>query len=446
MNKKKINFTRLFFKTLTFILFTTFIFSTCSLDGDIDAIREQAGLGSNIINNTFSISNSIEWNNALTTIRNNGSGTTGNYKTYVIEIIGSTSIPGIMESIPIQGSTSAAASFGSVEYIEVTLTGNGTLSLSSNGSILYIAANQKLIIDSANLILQGRNNNNNAVLNIEGGSLELQNGTIRGNSGGGVNVSGGTFTMSNGTISGNSSFYGGGVRVNNGIFTMSGGIISDNTATNDGAGGVHISVDSTFTMSGGTISNNTALYGGGVYTRATFIMSGGTISGNTANSRDGDGGGVYVHWGIFTMEGGKITSNTTIRFGGGVTVNGGTFTMNDGIISNNVAGDGGGVHSWNGSTLTMTGGTINGNTAIGSGGGGGIYVRGPSDIFTKSGDSIIYGNNAVNVANKNTANYGNGHAVFWDRLLIIHAPLYRNSTLGEGVNISTTNPNSGWGQ
>ena len=168
-----------------------------------------------------------QWNTALTTIRNGGSGTSGNRKTYTVMVFGNVAVP---------GSTATSSSFGSVQYIAVTLKGSGTLSLNSQGSILRLGSNQILIIDSENLTLQGRSINSYAVMYVQnGGTLELKNGAISGNTssanGGGVYLDGGAFTMSGGTISGNtvsgsSSPSGGGVYVvSPGSFTMTGGIV-----------------------------------------------------------------------------------------------------------------------------------------------------------------------------------------------------------------------------
>jgi uncharacterized repeat protein (TIGR02543 family) len=147
--------------------------------------------------NGIIISNTGQWDNALAAIRNGGSGTAGVPKTYTLYINGNVSVP---------GSYNTDTSFGSVQHIEVTLKGNGKLSRDSSGSILYFGDNQKLIVDSERLTLQGRSGSSLAVLYVtSGGMLELKNGTISGNSGGGVYVYGGTFTMNNGTISDNTA-------------------------------------------------------------------------------------------------------------------------------------------------------------------------------------------------------------------------------------------------
>jgi uncharacterized repeat protein (TIGR02543 family) len=156
---------------------------------------------------------------------------------------------------------------------------------------------------------------------------------------------------------------------------------------------------------GNTGSYNNTYYGnthgGGVYigSNGAFTMTGGEISDNTA--ANGDGGGVYVDGGIFTMKDGKIASNT-VGFtlvsdgsrgscnGGGVFLNSGTFTMEGGEISGNthVDDDGGGCGvyiNWDGS-FTMTGGEITGNH------GSGVIVYGNTASFTMQGDASISGN------------------------------------------------------
>ena len=84
--------------------------------------------------------------------------------------------------------------------------------------------------------------------------------------------------------------------------------------------------------------------GGAVYIRtfqdnfnrpAEFIMRGGTIRGNVNNIQNPYpyGGGVFVHSGIFTMEGGSIMDNSALHYGGGVYItNRGIFRKTGGII------------------------------------------------------------------------------------------------------------------
>jgi len=244
----------------------------------------------------FLITNTDEWNAALAAIRAGGDGTVGIPKTYVLYIKGDVLVPGNFALI---------TSFGSVQHIEVTLIGNGTLSLESSGAMLRVGNNQTLIIDSENLTLQGGGDN------ISGRGLSI--------------MTNGMLELKNGTISNFSSIDGDGVNVS-GTFYMSGGIINNNYA------GVLLgssSYDSKFIMSGGAISGNIYM---GVFIQSfshnegvsNFILLGGNISDNT-------GVGVFNFGSNFTMSGGTISGNTSNAFNsGGVRISNGNFTMSGG--------------------------------------------------------------------------------------------------------------------
>ena len=226
----------------------------------------------------ITITTTQEWNNALTLLN-------GKRGTAALTIGDSFSIAG-----------TTANTFGTTANgttLAVTLKGSGTVSLSSDGSMIRLADNQTLIIDSENLTLQGRMNTASLVyVNGSTAKLELRNGTIRDN-----NLSSASY--------GSTQANGGGVYVGSGNFIMSGGTISGNTASassiNDSAkaygGGVYVRSGGNFTMTGGTISNNRAsasghpnytcqACGGGVYVESggTFRIVNGTIYGNSEST------------------------------------------------------------------------------------------------------------------------------------------------------------------
>ena len=125
-------------------------------------------------------------------------------------------------------------------------------------------------------------------------------------------------------------------------------------------------------MEYGKITHKEGRVGRGIYVNNIFTMYGGEISGNDApsTSNKGYGGGVYVYDGCsFTMNGGKITSNTAGFFGGGV------------YLSRK-------------SNFTMNGGSITGNSAQMSGGGVKLYGgnSGDDSTFTVSGKAVIKDN------------------------------------------------------
>jgi uncharacterized protein (AIM24 family) len=288
------------------------------------------------------VNSAAAWNNALTSISDAPDGTAGSPNVFIIEITHNFNVPGISG-----GSSSIGGG-----YKEVQLTGGGTVSLESNGSLIRTAANQTFIIDGPTL--QGISGNNTSLVYIASDStVELRNGYVKGNTvtnymgGGGVWVDqNGNFTMTGGEISDNdaNNGSGGGVVVHDGSFTMTGGEISDNNANSGGGVVVH---DGSFMMTGGEISGNTATdSGGGVWGYGgSFTMEGGEISDNNVNN--GSGGGVYINNNFsFTMTGGKISGNTA-SYGGGVIVYEGSFTMSNSEISGNSASYGGGVYVYN---------------------------------------------------------------------------------------------------
>ncbi|MDR2730763.1 MAG: hypothetical protein LBB81_07695, partial [Treponema sp.] len=253
----------------------------------------------------YTVTNNGEWNAVLSVIKSGGSGTAVNPKKYNIEVGGDVLVTG-----------STAATLGAVSNVEVTLKGNGRLYLSNPGHMLYIGSAQTIIIDSPNLTLQGLKNKQNssgvdnthsAVYVYTGGTLELKDGTISGNTATGPMIGSGEC---------------GGVWVD-GNFKMTGGVISGNSTNSlsGGGGGVRIGGDSNtkFTMTGGTISGNTSRYvGGGVCVLAgTFDMTGGAISGNTASGGnvsigEEGGGGVFVRACTFNIHGGTIYGNDAL--------------------------------------------------------------------------------------------------------------------------------------
>ena len=87
------------------------------------------------------------------------------------------------------------------------------------------------------------------------------------------------------------------INVYKGNFTLwDGAVVNGNTKDGEG-GGIYVN-EGSLTMNGGTISGNkvNGAGGAGVYLvgRATFFMNGGDIANNTANNTDSKGGGVFI--------------------------------------------------------------------------------------------------------------------------------------------------------
>ena len=316
-----------------------------------------------------------------------------------------------------------------------------------------------------------------ATLTMNGGTITKNTATVNG---GGIYARAATFTMNDGEISYNTSgAAGGGIdgsavnstvnllggSIHNNVSGAHGGGLSIGATANDmvsvtvsgnmevygnesrggnGGGGLYIEGGVTLTMDGGKIYDNKAVKGGGVclYTISTKLakmnMSGGTISGNTAR---GDGGGVYVSGGTFTMSDTAVISDNAANYGGGVyltaasqltmdngaisnnTANGhggalymqdvggaDLFTMNNGVMDGNFAGDkGGGIFSEANSSIIINDGTISGSTANN---GGGIYLSSESSVSDERGTLSM---KAGSISGNTAYEHGGGVYVATDR-------------------------------
>ena len=350
------------------------------------------------------IENTTDWTTALSQLN----GKTGSY---------SLNISG---NIAVAGSTANTFGTTSSGSLNVTLKGSGKLYLTSRGNLLRIDTNQKLIIDSEHLILQGLTNgqngatqdNNVSLLYIKDGVVEFNSGVITGNNN----------TSSTGSIDET-----GGVNIyDNGWFIMNGGLITGNSGVSHGG----VSLNGTFIMNGGEISGN-SFYGVSVKSGGSFSLNNGKIN-NCAR-------GVSVG-GVFTMNGGEISYNRS----GGVLVSR-AFNMNGGIIYANTATAGGGVIvSGQNAIFTMRGGEIAGNKATTSNSGGGVYVYDRGTFRIVSG--TIYGSNEANVSLRNTANNGIGDVLYKsDTSASMVSVAQRGTFNGEtwnGTNIALTYQNS----
>ncbi|MDR1307304.1 MAG: right-handed parallel beta-helix repeat-containing protein [Treponema sp.] len=267
---------------------------------------------------------------------------------------------GMTEDLPYKTLAKAvnrASGLSGVDHIFVTGELNAASESTSNlntdtGSVITLngTGGKKITVTGTGSGATFRGTFGKRVLSVTGGAkLAFENITVTGGSnpatydgnGGGIYIAGSsTVKFSGGSITGNTAVSGGGVYVEgptNSEFDFMGGTISNNTATGNsttlagmgGGGGVYVKDNALFWLAGGTVSNNTASKGagGGVLVNGAsmedgFIMSGGTISNNRAPGGvyPHGGGGVYLAWGTFSMQGGSITGNYSNRQGGGVFV------------------------------------------------------------------------------------------------------------------------------
>ena len=234
----------------------------------------------------------------------------------------------------------------------------------------------------------------------------MKNSTITGctatENGGGVCVSGGNFKMQGSSAitgceaignTGAQKYGEGGGVYNKGTVEMTGGEIRNNKARNGGG----IDNNGTLILTNATLTGNTATFIGGalcISSSSSSEMTGGKIISNTC-SGSGDGGGVYIHAGTFTLKSGASIESNTADYGGGAYVGqNGTLIINGGSIKLNKARRGGGVYvsgnSTKRGTLRMIQGDISDNGAGESGTsytgtGGGVYNNG---VFEMTGGEI----------------------------------------------------------
>ena len=288
---------------------------------------------------------------------------------------------------------------------EIKITGGNVTAVSIGGTITSGSASAD--VSSGNAIGGGSSDSGS-----KGGdaTVEISGGTVNAGSigGGKTNNSVGNIGSATIAISGSAEISGQFVMAKGSsstpTFTMTGGTIK-NSSTSDTnfhkvqtSGGAVYMEDGTCTISGGTISGCTAEKGGAIYMNGgTLTLSGGTLSENNSTS---DGGAIYIDGGAVSMTGGTITRNVTGNGnGGGVCVHNGSFTMNStaASITHNAAnfgttagGYGGGIYIYSENTsptVKILQGNILSNSAELYG--GGISVNMPSADF---GANVYIGN------------------------------------------------------
>ena len=377
----------------------------------------QGNLSFEVVGTTLHVTNTSQWENALATIRSEGSN-----KGHIIVINEEVAVPGITSEI------TTNTGFGSNNTnVSVLLKGNGKLYLNSQGSIIRLGNGHTLVIDSEDLILEGMTNGQNGsskdntkplIFVQKNGSLVFKAGTITGNTNPNTNY----------------GYGGGGVFVDgDGTFTMTGGTITKNS-TGSGWGwgdGVYLWENSSFLMSGGTISENG---GQGVVVYGNFTMQGdSSISGHIGSSGVSVAGGTG---GTFIMkDNASIHGNTQdANGGGGVEVGRGTFIMEDNasIYDNSATSNGGGVLIFEGKFTMKGNASIHDNSSDYCG--GGVGIRGNA-ILTMEDNSSIW---------NNTGDTGAGVSIGWETddtgTLIMRdkASVYTNNSSGFGGGVRIT--------
>jgi hypothetical protein len=214
-----------------------------------------------------------------------------------------------------------------------TITGPAVgLTISGNNAGRVFQVDSGVTAGLRGLTITGGNAVNGGGLYDSGGTVDLNDCTVSGNSatgnGGGLFAYLGTITLSGSTVSGNSatgignaSFddaIGGGLCLEFGTATLSNCMIDNNTAPNGSGGGMAL-LGNMATLTNCTVSGNSATgNGGGLFTTSLYnSLYGQTFAGTTTltnctvsgNSATGNGGGLYNN-GTTTLQNTIVAGNT----------------------------------------------------------------------------------------------------------------------------------------
>lgn len=373
-------------------------------------------------------------------------------------------------------------------YVKVVLADNWVATDGSFGASGYFNAGRIVVPAGANIVLDlnSLTINRNLSAGVANGQVLLVQGTLNivdedGGGvitggfnapttsttahGGGISITaGGTLNLYNGLIEGNTvqaaTTYGAGVSVENGVFNMHGGRITSNISiatTASFGGGVCVSGSGVFNMYDGIIENHQASHGAGVACEnctadVAFNMKGGFIYNNKAVGIEGApdstaqffGGGaveVYSNGNDENSGGGDITGNIVIS-GGEIYRNSAT---NDKYAKSVYGGAVYGVLYGN-AKLKIT---INGDVQIHDNAvwslnthayGGAVAIRRASTASSGElvigGNAKIYNNKAVTTNIKggtyNKSNTANGGAIYTTNVYITMngGEIYENSAVG----------------
>ena len=231
---------------------------------------------------------------------------------------------------------------------------------------------------------------------LSASNIDLVNGSIAGNSGGGMFLLSSTVTLTNVGVSANSADYAAGIAAfNYTSLTLSNSSISGNTASRKG-GGLEIVNGTEVELNNSVVSGNSANRGGGVwvsfYGTASFTRS--SISGNTATGAPQSGAGIYGYRCTeLKVTDSTVSGNTGNNRGGGILTIECPLTLVNATVTANSASYGGGMYLEDG-TAKIVNSTISGNNATAA---AGIlaYKANPTQLLPMLSNTIVSGNTAA---------------------------------------------------
>jgi hypothetical protein len=310
---------------------------------------------------------------------------------------------------------------------------------------------------------------NNGELNVQGCSIQNNNGSKYVLGGGVYNDVNGTLTIIDSNVYNNSAPFGHGAGIDNfGTLNLINSNIYNNNAPRGIGGGIFNEYGAVATLTYSNVYSNFAGNGCGIYNGhrfdnlgnlfiGTLTLNGSNVFNNSLIGNDrNNGAGIFNDFAKVTLTDSNIFNNSAEHFlGGGLFNNYGTVTLKRCNVYNNLALFGGGIYNIYG-TVNLTDSNVFNNTALN---GGGIYNADGmrindykstinlinSNLYNNSASGSgagIFNNNQNGIVNiiksnihHNNAFLNGGGIYFMDTgtLTIIDSNLYLNSApLGEG--------------
>ena len=289
---------------------------------------------------------------------------------------------------------------GANTYAGGTTIANGTLDITSGGSIDHAGADVSIASGGTLSVSGGSVSSRIGTVGDQGtGTATVTDGSwtnadeLRVGWGDGVVSADGTLSISGGTVTNTNAYLGGGAG-SVGQATVSGGTWTSSDTLRIGFGGAN----GALTVSGGTVSDTDGIIGASVSSSGTATLSSGswTNSGALAVGANGGAGTLAVSGGALSSATGSVGSAAGSI--GTATISGGTWTNSGDLVIGN---DGTGTLSISGSGTVIVGGSLYKGVAGANGSGGTIELS--------SGGTLQIGSSGGNLETDLT---NNGALVF----------------------------------